>query len=203
MAQTHKPRRLGLGIVAGATLATAALLGPAQPASAAGVNWDAIAQCESSGNWSINTGNGYYGGLQFSASTWKAYGGKKYASNAHRASRTEQIAVAEKVLRGQGIGAWPTCGKRAGSTKQYKAKHTSGASEQRKATKASKSHVKKRTTAKVRTDARRYVVKSGDTLAKIAAKQSVAGGWRALYRANRTVIGGNPDVIRPGQRLAL
>jgi nucleoid-associated protein YgaU len=203
MAQTHKPIRLALGVVAGATLGAAALLGPAQPASAAGVNWDAIAQCESSGNWSINTGNGYYGGLQFSASTWKAYGGKKYASNAHRASRAEQIAVAEKVLRGQGIGAWPTCGKRAGSTKQYKAKSTSGASEQRKATKASRSQVQKRTAAKVRTDGRRYVVKSGDTLAKIAAKQSVAGGWRQLYRANRTVIGGNPDVIRPGQRLAL
>jgi nucleoid-associated protein YgaU len=203
MAQNHKPIRLALGIVAGTTLATAALLGPAQPASAAGVNWDAIAQCESSGNWSINTGNGYYGGLQFSASTWKAYGGRKYAPNAHRASRAEQIAVANKVLRGQGIGAWPTCGKRAGSTKQYKATNTSGAGEQRKATKASRSQVHKRTTAKVRTDARRYVVRSGDTLARIAAKQSVAGGWRELYRANRTVIGGNPNLIVPGQRLAL
>lgn len=133
----------------------------------------------------------------------QAYGGKKYASNAHRASRGEQIAVAEKVLRGQGIGAWPTCGKRAGSTKQYKARNTTGASEPRKATKASRSQLQKRATAKVRTDVRRYVVKSGDTLAKIAAKQSVTGGWRQLYRANRTVIGGNPDVIRPGQRLAL
>jgi hypothetical protein len=216
MAQTHKPMRLALGVVAGTTLATAALLGPAQPASAASVNWDAIAQCESSGNWSINTGNGYYGGLQFSASTWKAYGGKKYASNAHRASRAEQIAVAEKVLRGQGIGAWPTCGSRGGSSKQYKAKNTSGASErkssatsERKSSKASrsqqyrKSQVQKRTTPKVRTDGRRYVVKSGDTLAKIAAKHSVAGGWRELFQDNRSVIGSNPNLIIPGQRLAL
>jgi len=209
MAQIRKPIRLALGIVAGATAGTAALLGPAQPASASSVNWDAIAQCESSGNWHINTGNGYHGGLQFSASTWKGYGGRKYASNAHLASRSEQIAIAEKVLRGQGIGAWPTCGSRGSSSKHYKARNTSGASEQRKASRASRSqqyrrsHAEKRTTTKVRTEGRRYVVKSGDTLAKIAARKSVSGGWHELYRANRTVIGGNPNLILPGQRLAL
>ncbi|WP_344653062.1 transglycosylase family protein [Cryptosporangium japonicum] len=76
------------------------------------MNWDAIAQCESGGRWNINTGNGYHGGLQFSPSTWRAYGGQRYAGSAHQASRTEQIAVARKVLRGQGIGAWPTCGRK-------------------------------------------------------------------------------------------
>lgn len=77
----------------------------AAPANA--VDWDAVAECESSGNWSINTGNGYYGGLQFSPSTWAAYGG---SGMAHEASREEQIRVAENVLAGQGIGAWPHCG---------------------------------------------------------------------------------------------
>jgi len=72
------------------------------------VNWDAIAQCESSGNWSINTGNGFSGGLQFTPSTWLANGGTGSAANA---SREEQIRVAENVLRTQGIGAWPVCGR--------------------------------------------------------------------------------------------
>lgn len=73
--------------------------------------WDRIAQCESGGNWSINTGNGYSGGLQFHPQTWKAYGGK---GRAHNASRGEQIAVAERVLAGQGWGAWPACSRKAG-----------------------------------------------------------------------------------------
>ena len=73
------------------------------------VNWDAIAQCESGGNWSINTGNGFSGGLQFTASTWRANGGSGSAANA---SREEQMRVAENVLHSQGIGAWPVCGRR-------------------------------------------------------------------------------------------
>ncbi len=78
-------------------------------ANADSVNWDAIAACESGGNWAINTGNGYYGGLQFSMGTWRANGG---SGSPHNASRSEQIRVAENVLRTQGIGAWPSCGKR-------------------------------------------------------------------------------------------
>ena len=73
------------------------------------VNWDAIAQCESGGNWGINTGNGYLGGLQFTSSTWHANGGSGSPASA---SREEQIRVAENVLRTQGIGAWPVCGRR-------------------------------------------------------------------------------------------
>ena len=76
--------------------------------------WDRIAACESGGNWSINTGNGYYGGLQFSAGTWLAYGGGAYASTANLASRDEQIAIAEKVQAAQGWGAWPVCSREAG-----------------------------------------------------------------------------------------
>ncbi|SKN09154.1 resuscitation-promoting factor-like protein [Mycobacteroides abscessus subsp. massiliense] len=78
-------------------------------AHADSVNWDAIAACESSGNWAINTGNGFYGGLQFTLGTWRANGG---SGMPHHASRAEQIRVAENVLRSQGIGAWPVCGRR-------------------------------------------------------------------------------------------
>jgi len=82
------------------------------PAPHTGVNWDAIARCESGGNWHINTGNGFYGGLQFTYGTWLGYGGGAYAPRADLASREQQIAVAERVLAGQGIGAWPVCGRR-------------------------------------------------------------------------------------------
>ena len=79
-------------------------------ASSAGGNWAAIAACESGGNWSANTGNGFYGGLQFTQQTWLAYGGGQYASSANNASEADQIAVAQRVVAGQGIGAWPVCG---------------------------------------------------------------------------------------------
>ena len=85
--------------------------GATPPPATGGHNWDAVAQCESTGNWSINTGNGYYGGLQFSASTWAAFGGHAYAPNAHLATKAQQIAIAEKTLAAQGPGAWPRCGK--------------------------------------------------------------------------------------------
>ncbi len=75
-----------------------------------GGNWAAIAACESGGNWSSDTGNGFYGGLQFTQQTWDAYGGGKYAASANEASESAQIAVAQNVLAGQGIGAWPVCG---------------------------------------------------------------------------------------------
>jgi hypothetical protein len=78
--------------------------------SGGGVNWDAIAACESGGNWGTSTGNGFSGGLQFSQGTWNAYGGGQYAGTAAGASRSQQIAVAQRVLAGQGIGAWPVCG---------------------------------------------------------------------------------------------
>ncbi|WP_034650516.1 resuscitation-promoting factor [Corynebacterium vitaeruminis] len=79
------------------------------PAVAGGSVWDSIAQCESGGNWAINTGNGFSGGLQFTDSTWQAFGGGQYASQAHLATREQQIAVAQKVQAAQGWGAWPAC----------------------------------------------------------------------------------------------
>ncbi len=87
---------------------------PSVSASDGGV-WDRIAACESGGNWSINTGNGYYGGLQFTQSTWNAYGGQSYASRADLASRDAQITVAQRVQASQGWGAWPVCSYKAGA----------------------------------------------------------------------------------------
>lgn len=100
------------GFVAAALAIPMALATPAQAATKA--QWNTIAQCESSGNWHINTGNGYYGGLQFSDQTWDGFGGEKYAPTADKATKEQQIRIAEKVLAKQGWGAWPTCSKRAG-----------------------------------------------------------------------------------------
>ena len=99
---------LGLAAVAGAMVVAPMALG-AGTANADSINWDAVAQCESGGNWAIATGNGYFGGLQFSPSTWRSNGG---SGMPNQASREEQIRVAENVLRTQGIGAWPVCGRR-------------------------------------------------------------------------------------------
>lgn len=84
------------------------------PAVAAGSVWDDLAECESSGDWSINTGNGYHGGLQFHPDTWDAYGGEQFAEKAYEATRDEQIAVAMRVQEDQGWGAWPSCTRQLG-----------------------------------------------------------------------------------------
>ncbi len=99
-------KTFGLATIAGA-LALAPMALATGTANADSVNWDAVAACESGGNWAINTGNGYYGGLQFTMGTWHSNGG---AGSPHAASREEQIRVAENVLQSQGIGAWPSCG---------------------------------------------------------------------------------------------
>jgi len=116
-ASTTRRRIAGVAVtsaaVAGAGLATA---GEAKASTPYNV-WDRVAQCESGGNWSISTGNGYYGGLQFSYTTWRGYGGARYASTANRATREQQILIAQNVLRGQGPGAWPVCSQRAGLTR--------------------------------------------------------------------------------------
>lgn len=108
IASTAAKTRKTFGWIAAAGVLAAAPMGlAAGTANAAGNDWDAVAQCESGGDWSINTGNGFSGGLQFTQSTWNAYGG---SGQAHNASKAEQIRVAENVLAGQGAGAWPVCG---------------------------------------------------------------------------------------------
>ncbi len=110
-------RRLTVAVTAAA--AVAAPLSSTGPSAGAATSrtWDRLAQCESGGNWHINTGNGYYGGLQFGSSTWRSYGGGAFASRADLATRAEQIRVAERVLRAQGWGAWPSCSSRLGLTR--------------------------------------------------------------------------------------
>ncbi|PPA59082.1 transglycosylase family protein [Micromonospora chalcea] len=215
-AYSARSRRTALGaVLAGAAVGAASLFGPAAPASA-GVNWDAVARCESGGNWKINTGNGYYGGLQFSRATWNGYGGQKYAARADLASRSEQIAVAEKVLRGQGIGAWPVCGKKGGSanaaaTRSERAAPKKAAPKKTTSKKAAPKRAATRkaaperaaTTAAPQPSAGTYVVRRGDTLSEIAVAQRVDGGWRALHERNRAVVGDDPGLIFPGQRLRL
>src|SRR6476661_9583629 len=104
-------KRAGWLIAISGALTIVPLTLSAASANADSVDWDAIAQCESGGNWSTNSGNGHYGGLQFKPSTWAANGGVGSPSSA---SREEQIRVAENVLRTQGLRAWPTCGSAAG-----------------------------------------------------------------------------------------
>ncbi|PRQ10991.1 Resuscitation-promoting factor Rpf1 [Corynebacterium sp. 13CS0277] len=116
MARHAAPRHNTLAKIAAGTLAmgaSATLFAPTASA-APDSDWDRLAQCEAGGNWSINTGNGFHGGLQFSPSTWRAFGGAQFAPYAHQATREQQIVIAEKVLAGQGWGAWPACSRRLG-----------------------------------------------------------------------------------------
>ena len=100
-------RTTAFALTAGALAVAPLALGSGTASAASVSQWDAVAACESGGNWSTNTGNGYYGGLQFSPSTWAANGGSGLP---HNASKAEQIRVAENVLATQGAGAWPSCG---------------------------------------------------------------------------------------------
>ena len=220
MPSTAPNRARALAVLGTAGAVAAAPIGLAGPAQAAsGSTWDRLANCESGGNWSINTGNGYSGGLQFAGSTWRAYGGGSYASSANRAPRGEQIAVAEKVLDAQGWGAWPSCSRRLGLGRAEAAgSPSSSRSTQRKAVSKKTQHVHKTVSASrlakattrqakkgSTTVAARgsYVVRSGDTLSRIANRKDVRGGWKSLYVKNRGAIGSNPNVIRVGQRLVL
>jgi LysM repeat protein len=107
---SRRPRVPGFVIASTVAAIGATVAGPLVAHADTGTNWDAIAACESGGNWATNTGNGFYGGLQFTRSTWQANGGSGEPQNA---SRAEQIRVAESVKRTQGIGAWPVCGRHA------------------------------------------------------------------------------------------
>ncbi|GAB2749782.1 transglycosylase family protein [Streptomyces bullii] len=192
-----------------AVLAGAALLAPlgllAATGDAAAADsgvWDRIAQCESGGNWHISTGNGYYGGLQFSASTWRAYGGTAYAPTADQATKEQQITVAAKVQRAQGWGAWPTCSARAGAYGSAPAAGGSG-SVTTEAAPAKPSTAPARSPGHTDRGSSRgdYTVRAGDTLSGIAARHGTT--WERLYAANKAVIGGDPNVIVPGQRLEI
>ncbi|MEV6431506.1 transglycosylase family protein [Nocardia sp. NPDC051463] len=111
---TSTGRTVAKVAVTGAIIGTAGVALAGNAAAAPDSDWDRLAQCEAGGNWGINTGNGFQGGLQFSPSTWSAHGGGEYAATANQASREQQIVVAEKVLASQGWGAWPSCSSNLG-----------------------------------------------------------------------------------------
>ncbi|MGW7609552.1 transglycosylase family protein [Streptomyces sp. NPDC054766] len=203
--QPNRINRASLTVTAGGAGIALPLVG-AGVADAADVGtWNKVAACESSGNWSINTGNGYYGGLQFTQSTWEAYGGKAYARRADQATKDQQIAIAEKVLRGQGPGAWPVCSVRGGLTRGGASPDISPAgTAPQTAKQRSVRDVKPQTTPQSQAGtAEMYTVVHGDTLSGIADSRHVQGGWQGLYAANHTTVGSDPDLILPGQRLTL
>ncbi|MGW3917246.1 transglycosylase family protein [Streptomyces sp. NPDC005070] len=203
--QPNRINRASLTVTAGGAGIALPLVGAGVAHAADVGTWNKVAACESSGNWSINTGNGYFGGLQFTQSTWEAYGGKAFARRADQATKDQQIAVAEKVLKGQGPGAWPVCSVRAGLTRggAAPAVSPSGTAPQT-AKQRSVRDVKPQTTPQSRAGtAEMYTVVRGDTLSGIADSRHVQGGWQGLYAANRSAVGSDPDLILPGQRLAL
>ncbi|MFG2953877.1 transglycosylase family protein [Streptomyces sp. NPDC048291] len=216
--QPNRINRASLTVTAGGA-GLALPLAAAGSADAASVStWDRVAACESSGDWGIDTGNGFYGGLQFTQSTWEAYGGTRYAPRADLATKDQQIAVAEKVLDGQGPGAWPVCSVRAGLTRggdtpdvhtesaatHPATNHAAKSGSAKSAAKSSVRDVQPQTTPQSRAGrAEMYTVVHGDTLSGIAEENDVSGGWPRLYAANRTTVGSDPDLILPGQRLSL
>ncbi|MGW6260628.1 transglycosylase family protein [Streptomyces sp. NPDC055085] len=315
----RRPRQAPALIVAAGVTGSAIaipLLGASSASAADGTTWDRVAECESGGAWSADNGNGYYGGLQLTQDNWERYGGLEYARSADQASRSQQIAVAEKVLDGQGLVAWPTCGPLSGLSKDSAGVHvdtgmadgasddaddsgssglstspsaspstdssrssdssdegdtaspkatesgtTSGdsrdadrsdssgksdksASDGSESDKSGRSDASSEPSGDASTAAGRhrggsadedgadaatdsrtdgtsgrhasrgsddardagdgtYVVRSGDSLWKIADALDVTGGWADLYAANEKTVGIDPDLILPGQSLAV
>jgi resuscitation-promoting factor RpfA len=175
-------RTLARTAIAGAVLAAPTVVAPAAQAGT-GSAWDRLAQCESGGNWKINTGNGYYGGIQFNPTTWRAFGG---SGMPHQASKAQQIAVAERVLAKQGWNAWPACSRKLGLH------GTPAPSKVKVAPQAKQATAKKAAAPSGRT----VTVASGDTLSRIASVNGVDGGVKALIAANPGL--GDPDRISVG-----
>ncbi|MFI6491754.1 transglycosylase family protein [Streptomyces sp. NPDC050564] len=307
----RRPRQAPALIVAAGVTGSAIaipLLGATSASAADGTTWDRVAECESGGAWSANDGNGYYGGLQLTQDNWESYGGLEYAPSADQASRSQQIAIAEKVLDGQGLTAWPTCGPLSGLSKNSgsievdtgvaddssssssssdssdssnssaesdssnssdsgsdsSSDASSGAdgdstksdtsqgsdssdTEATKSDESDKSGQNDNSSASSdsatsgagrhrgdtadegategATDGRKdgssgrhasrgsdasrdaadgsYVVRAGDSLWTIADSLDLKGGWAELYAGNKEAVGSDPDLILPGQRLAV
>jgi resuscitation-promoting factor RpfA len=183
--RTSKARSLLRLAVVGAVAAGAPLALAGTASAAPQSAWDKLAQCESGGNWSTNTGNGYYGGIQFNTQTWRAMGG---SGMPHTASKAEQIAVAERTLAAQGWNAWPACSRKMGLT-------GFDAEPGKKAPAARKLSVPAKAAAKVAQGGGNYTVKRGDTLGRIAKAHGTS--WQALYAANKGVIS-NPHALKVG-----
>ena len=199
----------GAAVTVGATVV--GVLASTQAAHAVGAHdWSGVARCESSGNWHINTGNGFYGGLQFTQSTWDAYGGQHFAARADLASKAAQVTVAERVLVGQGVGAWPVCGQfltggttpgavtpsvRSTATRQHTtARHHPTGGRHHLITIARAVHMPKAHGT--------YTVQAGNTLSGIARAHHIAGSWHTLAELNRSTVP-DPNLIFPGQTIRL
>ncbi|MFJ9416812.1 transglycosylase family protein [Streptomyces sp. NPDC101227] len=195
----------------------------APPTAPEDTNWERIAHCESSGRWHINTGNGYHGGLQIDLTTWQEYGGRRYAPRADLASRSQQIAVGERIAEDRGLAPWPNCGHFGlfdsdGPVDGYEGavthhRHASANHHSRKTHQAHRTHRSpsagqaprhQRTHKASRTQAgSAYVVQRGDCLSVIADNQHIRGGTQALYDMNEHRLDEGPDHIYPGQQLRL
>jgi nucleoid-associated protein YgaU len=204
----------------GVALAAVSMAGLALSATAANATtststWDALAQCESGGNWATNTGNGYTGGLQFSASTWSAYGGTGSAADA---TREQQIAVAEQIQAAQGWGAWPSCAAELGLSGGATSVAPQSAPVQSvpvqsvpaaavpvqstPVTAPTDAVAASQHTAPVAVSGETYTLEAGDTLSTAAEKLGIEGGWQSLADANTDTIG-DPDLVFEGQVLQL
>ncbi|MDQ0729269.1 LysM peptidoglycan-binding domain-containing protein [Arthrobacter sp. B1I2] len=204
----------------GVTLAAVSAAGLALSATAANAatptsTWDALAQCESSGNWSINTGNGFSGGLQFTPSTWAAYGGTGSPADA---SREQQIAVAERVQASQGWGAWPSCAAQlglsggGGAPVQSAPVHAAPVqsapvqaapvqSIQVQSAPVTQAPAPRHATS-VALSGETYTLQAGDTLSIVAQKLGIQGGWQHLADANLDTIS-DPNLVFAGQVIQL
>jgi nucleoid-associated protein YgaU len=215
---TAARRGVTVAAVSMAGLALSATAANAAVPTASGSTWDALAQCESGGNWAINTGNGFSGGLQFTPQTWAGFGGTGAPENA---SRAQQIAVAEKVQATQGWGAWPACAAKLGlsggggaaapqiqpQSAPVKAAPVQAAPVAQAPVAAEvpvqapvETHAKH--AAAVAVSGETYTIQSGDTLSKIADKLGIKGGWQSLADANADTIA-DPDLVFVGQVLQL
>ncbi|WP_276546204.1 transglycosylase family protein [Curtobacterium flaccumfaciens] len=230
MKKLSRTRTIVGGLAFAGIAATGVGLAAAPANAASGSTWDQLAQCESGGNWAINTGNGYYGGLQFNLGTWQANGG---VGNPASASREAQIAVAERVLASQGWGAWPACSAQLGLSGTSGAAPAAAApapapapaqqaapqpaapapapAEQAAPQPAAPSTTESTpapaaTTpskpAPVKTSGKTYTIASGDTLDTIATKLGIDGGWKQLWAANTSTID-DANLIYAGQELQL
>ncbi|WP_258073897.1 LysM peptidoglycan-binding domain-containing protein [Arthrobacter sp. Y81] len=201
------------GLALSATAASAAA-----PTATSASTWDSLAQCESGGNWSTNTGNGFSGGLQFTASTWSAYGGTGSPADA---TREQQIAVAENVQASQGWGAWPACAAQLGlsggggapapsvpvspaptEAPLQAAQAPVQAASAAVAPAQAPVQAEPRHAAEVPLSGETYTVEAGDTLSTIAEKLNITGGWQTLADANVDTIA-DPDLVFGGQVLQL
>ncbi|WP_324288048.1 transglycosylase family protein [Agrococcus sp. SL85] len=174
-----------------------------------------LAQCESSGNWAANTGNGYYGGLQFSLSTWQAYGG---SGNPADASRAEQIRVAENVLAGQGWGAWPSCSVQIGASGSAEPRQATPAPAQEAPAQQAPAEAQQQPQdvpsqeavaagasyelPDVERSDETITIEPGDTLSSIAEREDIESQWLGLFAVNQDTIS-DPDLILAGEQLYL